>query len=296
MKFDSKTHTYYDDNGAVIPSVSEIIRNWLGNKYETVDAEVLKKAQDKGNKVHKEIEDYLLQNIEPKKPTYEFKEFKKILEDNKEFGFKVEATHSEQIIVGATEYGSYAGTYDLFDSVNGIIYDIKTNYQLDIEYVTIQLSLYAMALRQQDVKITQAYVIHLPSQKSPQKSQICSIKLMSDEECENIVRAYFAGEHKPQLELQTCDLSVAQQLEKSIQAMERIEIEIKQVKEKILQEMEARQINQIKVGNITLSYIAPTQRESLDTKKIKAELPKIYEKYKKISNVKSSVRITTKGE
>ena len=52
---------YTDENGNLIPSVSEIIRNWLGDKFVGIDAEVLKKAQEKGNKVHSEIEKYLLQ-------------------------------------------------------------------------------------------------------------------------------------------------------------------------------------------------------------------------------------------
>lgn len=101
--FDADTHSYTDENGNLIPSVSEIIRNWLGDKFVGIDAEVLKKAQEKGNKVHSEIEKYLLQNVEPKKPTYEFKTFKKIF--NKEFV----ATQTEQVLYGATEYGAYAG-------------------------------------------------------------------------------------------------------------------------------------------------------------------------------------------
>lgn len=293
--FDETTHTYTDENGQLIPSVSEIIRNWLGNKYADIDAEVLKKAQEKGTKVHNEIEKYLLQDIEPKKPTYEFKEFKKILQDNKELGFKVVATHSEQTLYGATEYGAYAGTYDLFDSINGIIYDIKTNYSLDLEYVQLQLSLYAMALRQQDVKVIDGYVIHLPPEKSPQSPQIKKVELLSDEECENIVRAYFAGESKPQANLQCLNEQAIAELETNILAMEKAEMTIKEYKDKILKEMEERNINQIKIGkNITISYIAPTTRESIDTARFKKEMPVMAEKYKKVSNVKASVRITSK--
>ena len=288
--FDEQTHTYTDENGQLIPSVSEIIRNWLGNKYTDIDAEVLKKAQEKGNKVHNEIEKYLLQNIEPKKPTYEFKTFKKIF--NNEFT----PTQTEQVLYGATEYGAYAGTFDLLDTINGAIIDIKTNYSLDKEYVQIQLSLYAMALRQNDVKINQAYVIHLPSEKSPQKPQILALDLLSDAECEEIVRAYFNGESKPQAQLQCLNETAIAELETSILAMEKFETTVKEYKDKILKEMEERNISQIKIGNnITISYIAPTQRESIDTAKLKKEMPEVALHYKKVSKVKASVRITTKG-
>ena len=287
--FDETTHTYTDENGNLIPSVSEIIRNWLGNKFVGIDAEVLKKAQEKGNKVHSEIEKYLLQNVEPKKPTYEFKTFKQIFK--KEFV----ATQTEQVLYGATEFGAYAGTFDLLDTINGNIIDIKTNYSLDKEYVRIQLSLYAMALRQNDVIINRGYVIHLPPEKSPEKPQILAIELLSDAECEEIVRAYFNGESKPKAELQCLNETAIAELENSIMAMTKAEMTIKEYKDKILAEMEARNISQIKIGNnITISYIASTTRESIDTAKLKKEMPIVADKYKKISNVKSSVRITTK--
>lgn len=288
--FDETTHTYTDENGNLIPSVSEIIRNWLGNKYLAINQEVLKKAQEKGNKVHSEIEKYLLQNIEPKKPTYEFKCFKELIKE-----YPITATHSEQVLYGATEYGAYAGTYDLFDSVNGNIYDIKTNYSLDEDYVRIQLSLYAMALRQNDVKVKRGYVIHLPPEKSPQKPQIRALELLPEDVCTLIVRAYFEGESKPEDKLQCLNEQAITDLESQILAMEKIEQNIKSYKEKILKEMEERQINQIKIGDkITISYIAPTTRESIDTKRLKAEMPTLAMHYMKKSEVKSSVRITTK--
>ena len=287
--FDETTHTYTDENGNLIPSVSEIIRNWLGNKFVGIDAEVLKKAQEKGNKVHSEIEKYLLQNVEPKKPTYEFKTFKQIFK--KEFV----ATQTEQVLYGATEYGAYAGTFDLLDTINGNIVDIKTNYSLDKEYVQIQLSLYAMALRQNDVIINRGYVIHLPPEKSPEKPQILEIKLLSEEECELIVKAYFDGTSKPQAKLECLNETAIVEFGNAILSMEKAEMTIKEYKDKILAEMESRGINQIKIGNnITISYIAPTTRESIDTAKLKKEMPMVANKYKKVSNVKSSVRITTK--
>ena len=288
--FDKETHTYFDENNNKLPSISEIIRNWLGDKYSTIDPVVLKKAQDKGNIAHEEVEGLAVKNIEPKSPSYEFKCFKKLIKKH-----PITATHSEQIVYGATEYGAYAGTYDLFDSVNGILYDIKTNYSLDKEYVQIQLSLYAMALRQNDVEIKRGYVIHLPPEKSPQKPQILAIDLLSDTECEEIVRAYFAGESKPQATLQCLNEQAIAELETAVLAIENFETTVKEYKEKILKEMEERNINQIKLGNITLSYIAPTTRESIDTAKLKREMPEVAMHYKKVSKVKSSVRITTKG-
>lgn len=103
------------------------------------------------------------------------------------------------------------------------------------------------------------------------------------------------GESKPQANLQCLNEQAIAELETNILAMEKAEMTIKEYKDKILKEMEERNINQIKIGkNITISYIAPTTRESIDTARFKKEMPVMAEKYKKVSNVKSSVRITTK--
>lgn len=64
-----------------------------------------------------------------------------------------------------------------------------------------------------------------------------------------------------------------------------------QLKQKILEEMESKGILQIKTDNLTISYVAPTIRETFDSKKFKEEHPKQYDKYIKTSDVKSSIRI-----
>ena len=62
-------------------------------------------------------------------------------------------------------------------------------------------------------------------------------------------------------------------------------------KQRILKEMEDKNILQIKTDNMTISYVAPTYRETFDIKKFKEEHPKQYNNYIKMSEVKSSVRI-----
>lgn len=66
------------------------------------------------------------------------------------------------------------------------------------------------------------------------------------------------------------------------------------LKAAILEEMESKGILSIKTEEMTISYVAPSDRESLDSKKLKAEKPDIYDEYVKISPVKSSVRVKLK--
>lgn len=68
----------------------------------------------------------------------------------------------------------------------------------------------------------------------------------------------------------------------------------KQLKEKILSEMETRGLVKLETDDLVVSYVAPTTRETLDSKALKEELPTIYDEYAKISNVKASLRIKLK--
>lgn len=65
----------------------------------------------------------------------------------------------------------------------------------------------------------------------------------------------------------------------------------KELNEAILKAMEAENILKIETDELTVSYIAPTDRESLDSKALRAELPDIYDAYVKMSPVKASIRI-----
>lgn len=63
------------------------------------------------------------------------------------------------------------------------------------------------------------------------------------------------------------------------------------LKAEILAAMEKNNIVKVDTPSMLISYIAPTDRETLDTKALKAELPEIYDSYCKITPVKASIRI-----
>jgi 2,3-bisphosphoglycerate-independent phosphoglycerate mutase len=65
------------------------------------------------------------------------------------------------------------------------------------------------------------------------------------------------------------------------------------VKEVIKAEMEARGILKVedKTNGMTITYIAPSHRETFDSKKFKADNPDMYDEYVKLTPVKSSIRI-----
>lgn len=76
------------------------------------------------------------------------------------------------------------------------------------------------------------------------------------------------------------------------------EKKLKETKEKIreilLKEMEEKNILKLNNENISITYIAPTERETFRTAKLKKDLPELYDTYVEFTPVKSSLLIKIK--
>ena len=65
----------------------------------------------------------------------------------------------------------------------------------------------------------------------------------------------------------------------------------KELKQRILDEMESKGILTIKSPELTISYVAPYPKETFDSKTFRKDHPDIYDDYVKISHVGASVRM-----
>lgn len=63
---------------------------------------------------------------------------------------------------------------------------------------------------------------------------------------------------------------------------------------RLLEAMELYNVKSFENDVLKVTYVASTTRSSIDTTKLKKELPEVAEKYQKTSNVKASVKITVK--
>ena len=77
-------------------------------------------------------------------------------------------------------------------------------------------------------------------------------------------------------------------------AMKELKEQEDELKKEILEEMEAKNIVKIDNGDFLISYVAPTERETFDSKAFKEEHQELYDEYIKFTPVKSSVRIKLK--
>lgn len=73
-----------------------------------------------------------------------------------------------------------------------------------------------------------------------------------------------------------------------------IKEEEEKLKQSILTEMEKRNIIKLDNEDLTISYVAPYDRESFDSKAFKEEHQDLYDEYVKMSSVSASIRIKVK--
>ena len=285
--FDEEKHEYRLGN-KILPSVTTILENTIfDKKYDGIDEEVLNKAAQRGSLVHKEIEDYI------KRGTLGFSEelynFITIKEEKQLKNIQSELkVHNDDI----------AGTIDILAIKGGksvkkktILADIKTTYKLDKEYVSWQLSFYAYILEHtSDIKIEELYAIWLKGDKS----DFVKVERKTDKQIEDTLEAFKNGS---KIDLHTTTLQTIPKETQMVfceylKQMKAMEEKTKEIKETILKEMEERNIYKADLGDVVITYKAPSTKTSIDTAKLKSD--GIYDKYTKTSNVKSSITIKIK--
>lgn len=67
-----------------------------------------------------------------------------------------------------------------------------------------------------------------------------------------------------------------------------------ELKKAILAEMESKGIIKLETDELTISYVAATDRETFDSKKLRTDNPDLYDEYIRMSTVKPSIRIKLK--
>lgn len=75
----------------------------------------------------------------------------------------------------------------------------------------------------------------------------------------------------------------------------KIEEQEKEMRAQLIKAMERYGVKKFDTPKVTFTYTAPTVRNSIDSVKLKKELPDVAAKYTKTSNVSASVRIEVKG-
>ena len=163
LEFIEESHTYIKD-GIILKSVTQILQELFPEKYDGIPKKRLEEKSKYGTDVHKFIE--IIETKKPKKPLAYIKKYFNPsiyqIENLKDYlkikdRYKIEITECEKMVSYNYEY---AGRLNLKGYVNGksAIIDIKTTYELDELYVSMQNSLYELA----DESVEELYCLWLP--------------------------------------------------------------------------------------------------------------------------------------
>lgn len=271
--YDDETHTYkYRDE--ILKSVTEIASEICKINKSFFSA----KAAADGTDVHTELARYY-------DPRDEFgaEDFSLDTAAHMALFLKPDSTFLTEVIVHNKKY-NYAGTIDLVSIVGDKVLEIVDfkSGSVNRKYCTVQLSLYKLALEDMgyDCSETRCRII------SPKG--VTKITTLSWEEVWNLSPS----------ELEPTDL--VKVLEKELIELTPYYVRYKEVEEAFRTAVQEQLVSAGATkysGEIfDVSYVGPSVRVGLDTARLKAERPDIFETYSKETNVSGSVKIMSKKE
>ena len=88
-------------------------------------------------------------------------------------------------------------------------------------------------------------------------------------------------------------VSKLSEFETEIKRLKALEKEAGDLRKELLTLMENTGMKQINTGNVVITYIAPTERKTVNTKALADDMPEIFEKYISLTPVKASVKVKT---
>lgn len=292
--FNEEKHTYKLGD-KFLQGITWIISKYIApNKYSDIPEFILEKAKKKGSAVHKEIE-LIVSGFMPVEMSQEAEKFVSEL-----YG-KVDFVESEYSV---TDYENFASNIDLVDKKDNL-YEIKTTSTFDEEYISWQLSIYSYMFELVNKRPSgKLYGIWLHKKGGKVEYACKEVTRRTDKDVISLLQSAIKGEEweKPATEsielVSNEDLSSLFTVESKIKEFETIMKELKSQREQmtsiLLEKMESSGIKKYEGDLLSLTYVAPTTRKSIDTNRLKKENPDVYDEYLKESEVSSSIRITIK--
>jgi len=288
VAFNQEAHTYHLGDKELKGVTGMLSAMLFKDKYNGVSEEVLKKAAAYGSGVHVAIELYHTLGIED--GSDELAKYKKLVG-----GVTFEA--SEYLV---SDNENIASSIDLvFTDKEGhiILADIKTTYGgLDTNYLSWQLSVYAYLFERQNPGLHVDSLIGIWLRNGEGYTSFIDrrpdsdIKQLIFEYANSLPCTLQKGKSVP-AEVTTLADAIAD-METKIKSMTAQRDELK---EKILGLMRENNCDKVELdGRVLITRVAATTREALDGKALKADLPDVYAKYLKTSEVKESLKITVR--
>lgn len=310
IEFEEKGHVYSVNGEIASISVTELLaKHGLAPDYSGVDKKKLRESSAKGKEVHKDLENVLnVAGYEPK--TQQGKQFKEWVEQNLDCGV------GEQMLGYEKDGMIIAGTADVMgiskDRTFVILGDHKNTSKFHREYVSWQVSLldyFAKKLGKEKINgkvldwkgAKEFYCFHYEPKSG--SMTVYELEKIPDEEIERLLDCEY---NNTLYERQT--LVVDTELEKRYLQAEKMFLDIEAqakaaqntrdtLRAEMLSLMEKQHILswESRDGQLKVTYVAPQDRITVDSKKLKTKYPQVYSECQKLSKIKAQIRVTIRG-
>lgn len=293
--FEPEHHTY-DLNGKLLSGVTAIVKWLFPDTYAGIPEDVLMRAADYGTLIHSkcELADSMGIADEPI-----VQEYQRIIKDA---GLEVAA--SEYLVSDEKNVASSIDKVFTDDSLG----DIKTTSKVHEVNVTVQLSIYAYLYElQTGRKANKLYLIWLPKPQYGQ-SMVKELARIPADVCKYIIEVYAANgdplsaisalshyitaepeKKRVKGEIPDGMQVVIDELMMVKQQLDELSEREKELKKQVLAAMQGVGDDNWANDLIQFTRKAAYERESVDTKALKANEPSIYENYKKVTKVAESL-------
>lgn len=290
--FNEENHTYFLGDKQLQGITGMIGRQLFPDKYSKVPEFVLKRAAEKGNRIHSQCEFVDLTGLEP-----ESTEAENYLRERMNAGYN--ALANEYTV---SDEENFASNIDcVWEKENRVsLADIKTTYSLDRESLAWQLSVYAYLFERQNpqLKVDKLFGVWLRDEHS----ELVVVDRKPDEEVKKLMECEVKGEQYLSTDITTVNstrlmsVQAVQMLVDMQEELDYLEERSKQVKEALKDTMIANGVSVWDAGRLRATVTPTTQSKQFDSKKFQTDYPELYPKYLKLVEKKASIRITIRKE
>lgn len=284
--FNQEEHTYtHVGTGERLSGITGTLLHRINpDKYKYVKKEYMDYAKERGSRVHEEIELAETIGIEP--GSQEGRNYLKLKET-----YNLRLLESEYTVSDLKHYATNIdAVYDVEENIVDLA-DYKTTSKFDKESVSWQLSIcaYFLELNNPHVKVRRLFGIWLRGDIA----QLIEVERRSDEEVEALIEADLKDE---EFEYSPIFPDYITENETALCALgsriKELTEEYDTIKAEVLTKMIENNDKSFDTGNLLITVIAPSTRETFDSKKFKAEHGDIYGNYIKTTKTKESLKIT----
>lgn len=286
VHFNQTEHTYTNtETGETYEGITgTLIHRLFPDKYKSIPKRILENAASRGTLVHEELELMDSLDIEPK--SEEGRGYKDI-----KTKYGLVPLENEYTVSDLRHFATNIdAVYEVEDNVVDLA-DFKTTSKLDTESVSWQLSIcaYMLEMNSPHVRVRKLYGIWLRGDIA----RLVEVRRHGGDEVEALMRAYTENtdfEWSPDYpgyitENETALTTIGKRIRELTEEYDTIKAEI-------MEGMVKAGDKSFDLGEVLLTLVAPSKRESFDSKRFKAEHSDLYGQYTKTTETKESLKIT----